>query len=80
MAKFIMYTLFVYTMLIQGKLQKWGNSYGIRVSKKTASRMGAQKNATVTVEIRESPSKTGFGMFPDLPSFKRDKSDDLREW
>lgn len=43
-------------MQIQSKIKKWGNSYGIPISKKVVEEMKLMEDAEVTIEIkREKP-------------------------
>lgn len=65
-------------MMITGKLQTWGNSYGIRIPKKQAKRLGLRPDQTVAIEISSTTPDNGFGMCKNLPAFVREKDD--REW
>lgn len=40
---------------IQRRLLRWGNAYGIRLTKEDARRLGAKENPTLEVEIRTHP-------------------------
>lgn len=40
---------------IEGRLLKWGNSYGIRISKKEVERLGLQPGQAVVARLEEPP-------------------------
>lgn len=39
------------------KVLRWGNSYGIRISKQAAEREGLREGAEVVVEVRAKPGE-----------------------
>jgi len=64
--------------MFTGKLQTWGNSYGVRIPKRQARRLGLSLNQTVAIETAVTIPDDGFGMCKNLPTFVRNKED--REW
>lgn len=50
-----MYILIVYTM-IKAKIQKWGNSYAIRIPKSVIKEKGISEYETVIVDIDKKKS------------------------
>lgn len=42
---------------MQGKILRWGNSYGVRLSKPEVERRGLRAGETVDVEIRAEPRR-----------------------
>lgn len=67
-------------MIISGKIQQWGNSFGIRIPKSTAKKLNLRKDTTIILDIQETSPNKGFGMFRGATSFQREKDDDVREW
>jgi hypothetical protein len=47
--------------MLQAQLKQWGNSFGIRISKKEAAQLQLAPGDRVTVVIQR-PSASGFGM------------------
>ena len=63
------------------ELKEWGNSYGIRISKVQARRLGLKKGDTMNVDlVKKDPAADGFGIFKGAPPFERDEYDDTREY
>lgn len=60
-------------MHIEGKLLKWGNSYGIRVRKADVDRLGVTPGSTLAVDIHPK----GQGTVDDLPTWRLGATDDL---
>lgn len=55
--------------MINGKIMKWGNSYGLRISKNDFENLnlGLNQEVTAKIEKRENPLKELFGAFKDKP-------------
>lgn len=66
---------------MNAKVLKWGNSYGLRISKEEAERAGLHVGQEVVVDIRAKPGQRIDVSF--LPSFDlgglADKHDEV-EW
>lgn len=41
--------------VVKGRLLRWGNSVGVRVSKRDARRLGLREGAEITVRIESEP-------------------------
>lgn len=54
------YTLCI--IMIKGKIMKWGNSYGLRISKTDFEKLnlGLNQNVTIKIEKRENPLRELF--------------------
>jgi len=48
--------------MIKGKIMKWGNSYGLRISKTDFEKLnlGLNQNVTIKIEKRENPLRELF--------------------
>jgi antitoxin component of MazEF toxin-antitoxin module len=42
---------------VNAKILRWGNSYGIRISKKEAEREGLREGQEVVIEIKAKPGE-----------------------
>jgi len=76
----MVYTYCVY-MFVKADLKNWGNSYGIRISKKLADELQMKKGDTMILEVKRKIRQVeGFGMFKGAKPFVRDSDDELRDW
>jgi len=57
------------------ELKKWGNSYGLRVSKKQAKRLGLQEGDKVEADLVRKTTAVGFGMCRGAQPFVRERDD-----
>ena len=63
------------------ELKEWGNSYGIRITKRQAEQLGLKKGDIVNIDlVKKDPTADGFGIFKGAGSFERDPYDDTREY
>ncbi|MBR9700731.1 hypothetical protein GOV11_02600 [Candidatus Woesearchaeota archaeon] len=63
-------------MAIDTQLKEWGNSYGIRISKKTAQKLNLKRGDSLSVDIvRKGRTFTGFGICKNATAFRRDHDD-----
>lgn len=70
-----MYTHLVY-MLLDLEVKKWGNSYGLRLTKKAAKQLDINSGDVVNIDVVKKRRTTeGFGMFKGAPSFEREDED-----
>ena len=55
-------------MTTEGKVLKWGNSFGIRINKDVVEKLKLNEHETVELEIkkRDNPLKELFGSMPKL--------------
>jgi len=68
-------------MLLDLKVKKWGNSYGLRLTKAVARQLELDQGDEVNIDlIKKSLTIEGFGMFKGAAPFERDKEDDLRKY
>lgn len=49
---------------VRRRLLKWGNAYGIRVTKEDARRLGATEKDTVEVEIAKAEPRVDVAQLP----------------
>jgi antitoxin component of MazEF toxin-antitoxin module len=58
----------VQKMTVEGKVLKWGNSFGIRVNKEVVDKLKLNEHEIVELEIkkRDNPLKELFGSMPKL--------------
>jgi len=59
-------------MTMQGTILKWGNSYGIRISKEMVEKMKLQEKERVNLEVKpiQNPLKELWGTGKDNPISK----------
>lgn len=62
------------------EVKEWGNSYGLRISKKKAQQLGLKPGDKVNIDLVKKTAIQGFGMFRGARPFQREKEDDLREY
>ncbi len=55
--------------IVKGRLLRWGNSLGVRISKHDARRLRLQVGAEITVTISSDPGKVDLS---GLPTFRGD--------
>ncbi|MFH1649363.1 MAG: hypothetical protein ABIA93_02355 [Candidatus Woesearchaeota archaeon] len=61
-------------MVFITELKEWGNSYGIRISKKQAQELGLVPKQKVRVDLDCKLPGDGFGIFKGGPSYtKKDR-------
>ena len=56
------------TVTVEGKLLKWGNSYGIRISKKSVEELHLRTGTTLRVEVAV-PAKGKALAWSEMPTF-----------
>jgi len=56
-------------------LKNWGNSYGIRISKKEANELGLRVGDTLQAAIVKKGQLDGFGIFRGAKPFVREHQD-----
>lgn len=49
---------------IKATVRKWGNTYGIRISKRDMERLGIQEGAEVTAVVSTEPAPPDMSRFP----------------
>lgn len=52
--------------VIKGRLLRWGNSVGVRISRRDARRLRLREGSDVTVRIQSEPSKVDLSVLPIL--------------
>lgn len=62
-------------MLIDTELKTWGNSFGIRVTKAQAERLGLNRDDCLRVTLEKKKPKSAFGVCKGLAPFERDRDD-----
>ena len=69
-------------IILLGKLLRWGNSYGIRLSRKDVERLGMKENAELIVEVRSTAEeRVDLSSLPSIPGLgKLADSHDEEEW
>jgi antitoxin component of MazEF toxin-antitoxin module len=70
---------------LEVKVRKWGNSFGLLVSKKDASRLGIRENQKLRVKIEEkvSPLRELFGaklIKRPTKTVLKEARDDFSKW
>jgi hypothetical protein len=50
--------------VVKGRLLRWGNSVGVRISKRDVRRLRLREGADVTVRIESEPSPVDLSMLP----------------
>jgi hypothetical protein len=50
--------------IVRGRLLRWGNSVGVRISMRDARRLNLQVGADVTVRISSEPGKVDLSALP----------------
>ncbi|HEX9710041.1 MAG TPA: hypothetical protein VGB42_08775 [Candidatus Thermoplasmatota archaeon] len=50
--------------LVKGRLLRWGNSLGIRISKRDARRLKLRPGSDVTVRIESEPGEIDLSVLP----------------
>lgn len=62
-------------VVVRGKLRRWGNTFGIAVSRKDVERLHAKEGAEVTLRISAAPVHVDYsdaGIFDFGPTASRD--------
>jgi hypothetical protein len=54
---------------MDAEVKKWGNSYGIRLSKKELERLGIKEGDVVAVALKKTKRKTARISLEGLPTF-----------
>jgi len=64
-------------MLLAAEIKEWGNSYGIRISKKAAEKAGLKPGDRVSVPIEKQPGDADalFGLWKGSAQFTREHDD-----
>ncbi|MDD9952851.1 MAG: hypothetical protein OXR66_00780 [Candidatus Woesearchaeota archaeon] len=62
------------------EIKSWGNSYGIRISKKLATKLGITKGDKVAFDLKKLEDIDGFGICKKSEPYERDKEDDFHDW
>lgn len=50
--------------VVKGRLLRWGNSVGVRISRRDARRLRLREGSDVTVRIQSEPSKVDLSVLP----------------
>ncbi len=68
-------------MLLDVEVKKWGNSYGLRLTKRVAKQLELKNGDTVNIDIiKKLQTMKGFGMFKGAAPYEKDPYDDVREY
>jgi len=52
--------------VVKGRLLRWGNSVGVRISKRDARRLRLREGADVTVRIESEPGEVDLSGLPTI--------------
>lgn len=52
--------------VVKGRLLRWGNSVGVRISKRDARRLRLREGADITLRIESEPSLVDLTVLPTL--------------
>lgn len=52
--------------IVKGRLLRWGNSLGVRISKRDARRLRLREGAAVTVRIASEPGEIDLSALPTV--------------
>lgn len=69
-----MIELFMPSRMIRGRILKWGNSFGIRLSKKELAASGARPGQDVSVTFDTKPRRIDLSHWPTFDSGRSDVS------
>ncbi len=50
--------------IVKGRLLRWGNSLGVRISKRDARRLRLREGSPVTVRLESEPSAVDLSVLP----------------
>ena len=67
-------------MVLQKKIRKWGNSYGILLAKKELAQYGLEENDPVEISIEKQKKISElFGILKDSPIDAQKMKDEIRK-